>query len=94
LFFTYSKVGFNNDLAALNFVPSDIKQAEKDLEHTTNGDLKTLILATYGTNYEKVIAQNNCLFETLKNDEVHQRITAFSSIGGIVLDQKANLKNK
>ncbi len=91
-FFTYSKVGFNNDLAALNFVPSDIKQAEKDLEHTTNGDLKTLILATYGTNYEKVIAQNNCLFETLKNDEVHQRITAFSSIGGIVLDQKSQLK--
>jgi uncharacterized protein len=82
--FTYSKVTFNNDLSALNFVPQDLKQTEKKLEDITSGDSKSIYIATYGDSYESVLKNNNTVFNTLTNDKKSAQIVNFSSIGGIV----------
>ena len=87
-FFTYSKVTFNNDLTALNFVPTELKNAEKELESIANSGSKSLYVAAYGDSYESVLANNNALFERLKEDKKSAVISNFSSVGGMVLSQK------
>jgi 1-acyl-sn-glycerol-3-phosphate acyltransferase len=83
--FTYSKVTFNNDLSALNFMTPKLKMAEKQLDHIANSDSsKSIYLATYGKSYDEVVANNNTLFEALEKDKKANGILNFSSIGGIV----------
>ena len=87
-FFTFSKVTFNNDLAALNFVPNDLKTAEIKLENITSGNSKSIYIATYGNSYEEVISNNNKLFSTLEKEKKATSIVNFSSIGGMVFSKK------
>jgi uncharacterized protein len=87
-FFTYSKVTFNNDLASLNFVSPEMKQTEKELENITDGNSKSIYLATYGNDYETVLKNNNALFNTLKESKKNTEIVNYSSIGGIVFSEK------
>ena len=87
-FFTYSKVTFNNDLSALNFVPKELKMAEKSLEIIADGESKSIYLATYGNNFESVLEQNKTLFDALEKDKKTNQIVKYSSIAGIVLSQK------
>jgi 1-acyl-sn-glycerol-3-phosphate acyltransferase len=83
--FTFSKVTFNNDLSALNFMTPKLKLAEKQLDHIANSDSsKSIYLATYGESYDEVVANNNILFEALEKDKKANGILNFSSIGGIV----------
>ncbi|HEU4789083.1 MAG TPA: 1-acyl-sn-glycerol-3-phosphate acyltransferase [Flavobacterium sp.] len=83
--FTYSKVTFNNDLSALNFMTPKLKMAERQLDHIANSDSsKSIYLATYGKSYDEVVANNNQLFEALQKDKKDKGILNFSSIGGIV----------
>jgi 1-acyl-sn-glycerol-3-phosphate acyltransferase len=82
--FTYSKVTFNNDLSALNFMSPELKTAEKKLEHIADFSSKSIYLATYGKSYDEVVANNNALFNTLEKDKNSKEILNFSSIGGIV----------
>ncbi|MEG1239488.1 MAG: MMPL family transporter, partial [Flavobacterium sp.] len=88
-FFTYNNVGFNNDLSQLNFVPKDIKAAEKQLEESTSLTSKTIYVASYGKNMEEVLQYNNKLFGDLSAAKEQDKILNFSSIGGIVLSQEA-----
>lgn len=87
--FTYNNVGFNNDLSQLNFVPKDIKAAEKQLEESTSLTSKTIYVASYGKSMEQVLQNNNKLFGDLSNEKEQDKILNFSSIGGIVLSQEA-----
>ena len=87
--FTYNNVGFNNDLSQLNFVPKDIKAAEKQLEERTSLTSKTIYVASYGKSMEQVLQNNNKLFGDLSNEKEQNKILNFSSIGGIVLSQEA-----
>jgi 1-acyl-sn-glycerol-3-phosphate acyltransferase len=82
--FSYSKVTFNNDLSALNFMSPELKSAEKKLEHIANISSKSIYLATYGSSYEEVVTNNNTLFKALEKDKISKTILNFSSIGGIV----------
>jgi uncharacterized protein len=86
--FTYSKVTFNNDLSALNFVPSDLKETEIKLENLTSGSSKSIYLATYGNSYETILENNNNLFKVLEKDKQTSQVVNFSSIGGIVFSKK------
>ncbi|UUW10159.1 1-acyl-sn-glycerol-3-phosphate acyltransferase [Flavobacterium plurextorum] len=88
-FFTYNNVGFNNDLSQLNFVPKDIKAAEKQLEESTSLTSKTIYVASYGKSMEEVLQNNNKLFGDLSAAKEQDKILNFSSIGGIVLSQEA-----
>ena len=86
--FTYSKVTFNNDLSALNFVPKELQNAQNELEKISNGTSKSIYLATYGKNYEEVLENNNLLFSNLQQDKKASQILNFSSIGGIVFSKE------
>lgn len=90
--FTYNNVGFNNDLSQLNFVPKDIKAAEKQLEESTSLTSKTIYVASYGKSMEQVLQNNNKLFGDLSNEKEQDKILNFSSISGIVLSQEAQKK--
>ncbi|PBJ12657.1 1-acyl-sn-glycerol-3-phosphate acyltransferase [Flavobacterium sp. ACN6] len=90
--FTYNDVGFNNDLSQLNFIPKDIKNAEKELEESTSLTSKTIYVASYGKSMEEALQHNTQLFGDLTADKQHDKILNFSSIGGIVLSQKAQLQ--
>jgi 1-acyl-sn-glycerol-3-phosphate acyltransferase len=87
--FTYNNVGFNNDLSQLNFVPKEIKAAEKDLEESTSLTSKTIYVATYGNSMEEVLQNNNQLFANLSAAKQQDKILNFSSVGGIMLSQAA-----
>ncbi|CAM3574125.1 Acyltransferase MMPL family [Flavobacterium saliperosum S13] len=88
-FFTFGKVKFNNNLSELNFVPTEIKNAEAKLESTTNLTSKSIYLASYGTSMEAVLEQNNALFGKLSAKKDKNEILNFSSLGGIVLPKTA-----
>jgi 1-acyl-sn-glycerol-3-phosphate acyltransferase len=87
--FTYNNVGFNNDLSQLNFVPKDIKAAEKQLEESTSLTSKTIYVAAYGKSMEEVLQTNSQLFADLSKEKQQDKILNFSSVGGIVLSAKA-----
>jgi 1-acyl-sn-glycerol-3-phosphate acyltransferase len=91
-FFTYDKVVFNNDLSQLNFVPKEIKAAEKELEETTNITSKSIYLASYGNSMEEVLQNNNKLFSSLAKEKSNRKILNYSSIGGIVISEKEQQK--
>lgn len=86
-FFTYSKVTFNNDLSAINFMTPELKNAEKELENITTNSSKSIYLATYGKSYEEVLNNNNNLFGELEKEKKTSQIQNFSSIGGIVFSE-------
>ena len=90
--FTYSKVTFNNDLSALNFLPEELKAAQDDLESIANKSSKSIYIATYGNSLDTVLKQNNLLFDELKNEKRASEILNFSSIGGIVLSKEEQQK--
>ncbi|RAR71541.1 1-acyl-sn-glycerol-3-phosphate acyltransferase [Flavobacterium aciduliphilum] len=87
-FFTYSKVTFNNDLSALNFMPNKLQKAQKELENIANVSSKSIYLATYGKSYEEVLEKNNVLFNQLQKEKKASQILNFSSIGGMVLSKE------
>lgn len=86
--FTYSKVGFSNNLAALNFVSPEMKQTEKELENITDGDTKSIYLAVYGNDDESVLTNNGQLFDTLQILKENGQLANFSSIGGLVFSKE------
>ncbi|MET0946660.1 MAG: 1-acyl-sn-glycerol-3-phosphate acyltransferase [Flavobacterium sp.] len=88
-FFTYNNVGFNNDLSQLNFVPKEIKAAEKELEESTSLTSKTIYVASYGKSMEEVLRNNSQLFSDLSKEKQQNKILNFSSVGGIMLSQAA-----
>lgn len=91
-FFTYDKVVFNNDLSQLNFVPKEIKAAEKELEQSTNITSKSIFLASYGNSMDEVLHNNSKLFSSLAKEKSNRKILNYSSIGGIVISEKEQQK--
>lgn len=91
-FFTYNKVVFNNDLSQLNFVPKEIRAAEKELEESSNITSKSIYLASYGNSLEEVLQNNSQLFSSLSKQKENQKILTYSSIGGIVISEKEQQK--
>ncbi len=90
--FNYSKVTFNSDLSSLNFVSPELRQTEKDLENITDGDSKSIYLASYGNDYETVLSNNNDLFNILSQQKDNKQIVNFSSVGGLVFSKEKQLQ--
>lgn len=59
--FTFPKVGFNEDIAQLNYVPEEIKETEKILDSTSNLTAKTLYLVSYSPDKDSSINLANNL---------------------------------
>ena len=86
-FFTYDQVGFNNDLSQLNYIPAEIKAAEKELSESTNLTSKSIYLASYGNSVEEALLHNSALFKKLAAARSGNMILSYSSIGGIALSE-------
>lgn len=91
-FFTFNKVVYDKDISQLNFVPDDIKRAEKHLEASTNVTSKSLYVAAYGNSVEEVLQNNNSLYSQLESDKKKDRLLSYSSVGGIVFSEKEQLE--
>lgn len=82
--FTYPKVGFENDLNKLNFMPTDLQKAENELDKLNNYTSKSIYIASYGNDLEEALASNSILYQKLLSAENQNEILSFSSIGGIL----------
>ena len=82
--FTYQKVGFNKDLASLNYEPKHLKEAESQLDVLTNSQSKSIYLVTYGATDEDALQKNDKVFQRLKELKNQGVILRFNSVGGIV----------
>jgi len=83
--FTARNVEFDSDLSRLNYIPDDIRQAEKQLAKNSSLTSKTIYVAAYGNSQEEALANNSRLFADLESDKKSGKILNFSSIGGLVL---------
>ncbi|CAM4128145.1 MMPL family transporter [Gillisia hiemivivida] len=83
--FYFTKVQFNNDLSAINFEPTEIKQAEKQVQSIAGNAAKSIYLVTYGNTTDEALEANNELYEKLNILKDSGKIEGFSSIGGVVL---------
>lgn len=81
--FTFQRVGFNDDLAALNYQPPHLKQAEQQLDSLMQYGAKSIYLVAYGNTTEEALARNADLFRQLEQQEAHGSILGFQSVGGV-----------
>lgn len=86
-FFTFNKVIYDKDISQLNYVPDDIKLAEKHLEGATNVTSKSLYVTAYGNSAEEVLQNNSTLYTQLNKDKKADKLLNYSSIGGVVLSK-------
>lgn len=96
--FTLDKTTFNKDLSSMNYFPEELKQAERKLESTMNGEGKSIYLTCYGDDVNKVVEHNAELTQLLKEQKSQGNIIQYSSLGDIVLskgqqEQKLKLWN-
>ncbi|MEX0274621.1 MAG: MMPL family transporter [Flavobacteriaceae bacterium] len=86
--FTYDRVGFDNDLSKLNYEPIHLTKARERLDALTNLNSKSIYLVAYGTPLEKVLQQNDTLFQQLQQLKAEGKIKSLSSAGALVQSQK------
>lgn len=87
--FTYKKVGFNEDISRLNYVPDDIRQTEKKLEESTHLTSKSLYLVNYAGNLDSALDRSRVLAAELRKAKEAGLILDFSSPGNLLLSQAA-----
>lgn len=90
--FAFSKVGFNNNIADLNFVPKDMKASEKQFENLGSVGGKSIYLSVYGTNNDSVIHKNNELEKQLQQLQKEGVINDYTSVGKFVLSEEKQLE--
>lgn len=93
-FFTFSSVKYDKDISQLNYMPDDIKLAEKHLENATSLTSKSLYVAAYGNSADEVLQNNSRLYAELGQDEKSDKLLSYSSIGGIVMAKEQQLQKK
>lgn len=81
--FTFQRVGFNDDLAALNYQPKHLRQAEQRLDTLTDYSAKSIYLVAYGDTYDDALARNAVLFQQLEQQEAQRTILGFQSVGSV-----------
>ncbi|AXT53890.1 glycerol acyltransferase [Aquimarina sp. BL5] len=90
--FLFHKVGFNTDLSTMNYQPEELIAAEEDLDRINNNKAKSIYLVSYGTSLNEALNANNKLFETLQQKKSNKELINFSSVGGVVLSQEAQIE--
>jgi len=81
--FTFQRVGFNDDLAALNYQPDHLRRAEQRLDSLTQYAAKSIYLVAYGNSTEEALARNTDVFSALERQEADGDSLGFQSVGGI-----------
>ncbi|SEL68814.1 1-acyl-sn-glycerol-3-phosphate acyltransferase [Parapedobacter koreensis] len=91
--FTFQRVGFNDDLAALNYQPEQLKQAEQALDSLNDYAAKSIYFVAYGDTYDEALERNRALYRRLEQQETQGAIHGFQSVGSIAFS-KAQQQDK
>lgn len=86
--FTYNHVAFDKDISKLNYEPQPLVDARLQLESLTDMGSKSIYIAAYGNDREKVLQTNDTLFSVLQQLKNEGSIINFSSVGALVHSQK------
>ena len=90
--FGFNKVGFNNDIGDLNFVPDDLKISEAKLEKLSDIASKSIYTISYGNSEDEALSLNAKLSEFLEKEKQDGKILSYNSIGNIVLSKQDQQK--
>jgi uncharacterized protein len=90
--FSFTSVGFNYDLSALNYEPEEIREKERNVQEIAGRSAKSLYLVSYGPTLDEALGNNNNLYRDLQELDREGKINNYSSIGGVVLSTTAQLE--
>jgi len=77
--FTYHKVQFDGDLSKINFMPAEQQLAEKEL-YTDNKIAKSLFVVAYNENEDRVLEDNQQIFNKLQSNKHVNNVQSVSSL--------------
>ena len=77
--FTYHKVQFDGDLSKINFMPAEQQLAEKEL-YTDNKIAKSLFVVAYNENEDRVLEDNQHIFNKLQSNKYVNNVQSVSSL--------------
>lgn len=87
--FTWQKVGFNEDISQLNFVPDAIRQTERRLEESTSLTAKSLYLVHYASTLDSALDVSRKTGGELRRAKNTGLILDYSSPGSLLLSSGA-----
>lgn len=94
-FYTAQSVGFENDLASMNYMPEKLKQAQAKLNAINAYSLQSVYLVSEGKNLNEALENNEKLsgrIEQLKNNGIVKKYSGVSSL--IISDSMQKIKIK
>src|SRR5690606_17610077 len=86
--FTSSRVGYNPNIADLNFVPEAIKKVEAKLDKLTNTSSKSLYLVSTGTSFEEAAQKADALTQSLEHAKAQKEIIDYNGLHYIPLSSR------
>ncbi|WP_164126332.1 1-acyl-sn-glycerol-3-phosphate acyltransferase [Sphingobacterium luzhongxinii] len=82
--FTSSKVQFNNDLAGLNYMPTDLAETETRLDKLTNTSAKSLYVVATGNTLDMALQRNEEIAAYLNLAKEKDLILDFSNVSELL----------
>lgn len=86
--FTSGRVGYNPNIAGLNFVPEAIKKVEAKLDKLTNTSSKSLYLVSTGRSFEEAAQKADALNQSLENAKSQKEIIDYNGLHYIPLSSR------
>ncbi|MDX9694734.1 MAG: MMPL family transporter [Bacteroidales bacterium] len=86
LFFT-GKPTFENELDNMNYMSDKLKQAEKDLNRTSQVALKSVYLVSYGNNLQEALENSEKTLPKLDSLKQQKIINQYTSISAILISE-------
>lgn len=82
--FTGSKVRFNNDLAGLNYMPTDLAETEARLDKLTNTSAKSLYVVATGNSLDTALQRNEAVADYLDLAKEKKLILDYSNVSELL----------
>ncbi|MBD1420826.1 1-acyl-sn-glycerol-3-phosphate acyltransferase [Sphingobacterium chuzhouense] len=89
--FTGGRVGYNNNLADLNFVPKALQQMEHKLDKLTNTSSKSVYLVSTGKTFEDAAQKTDRLMSNLNTAKTKKEILDYN---GLIIPLSATLQHE
>ncbi|REC71079.1 glycerol acyltransferase [Epilithonimonas hispanica] len=90
--FGFNKVGFNEDIGDLNYIPKDLKISEAKLEKLSDITSKSIYTISYGNSESEALARNSKLSQFLEKEKQEGKILSYNSLGNVVLSKEDQQK--
>ncbi|MFD2967377.1 1-acyl-sn-glycerol-3-phosphate acyltransferase [Sphingobacterium bambusae] len=87
--FTSGRVGYNNNLASLNFVPKALRETEVKLDTLLNTSSKSLYLVSSGESFDEAARKADSLFASLERAKASNQIIHYTGLTMFPLSSEA-----